>query len=194
MAKTKVKTKFEILDVLKNIVDPDVARRVGKTVIKGIQDATSKGRSPVRGFGRYEAYVSQRRRKLAADLLGVKASAARGGNFGYPDGVKGKNRRPVNLRLTGEMMDALDYRKSSSGSVGKAKIKVGILSDNTEELIKRVETHNEGNPLMNIPQRKFIANGPGEQYSVSIQRSIRRVYELRLSSLIRRSNKKQKRR
>lgn len=169
MAKARAKAKFEILDTIKTIFDPRTSKLIGNVVVKGIKDATKRGRSPVKGFGRYEAYAVQR-----DDAVG-----------NYPRGIAGKNRRPVNLRLSEDMMNSLSFRKTDKDSV-----KIGILSENSDEILIRANVHNDGAPDKNIPQRKFIANKTGDEYSLTIQRAIRRVFELRLNNLIKRSNRR----
>lgn len=176
MARAKAKANFQILDNIKNLFDPSTARRVGTTVVKGIKESTARGRSPVKGHGRFEAYAVQR-----SDAAGNYPVGARS-RSGEPIN---KSRRPVNLRLEGTMMDAISWQKK-----GRDSVNIGLSGASDGDLLTIANAHNDGVPEKNIPQRKFIANKPGEQYSLTIQRAIRRVFELRLNNLIRRSNRR----
>lgn len=158
MAKIKITSNINL-----NIgaaITPSIAKQIEMVVKQGINEMLDVGTSPVRGYGRYEAYAAQR--------LDPKK---------YPNSVKSKypNKkiRPVNLQLTGAMIKSIKVL-SSSGD----KVSIGIPSG--KESLK-AETHNEGTQRHRVPQRKFLPTGPGEEFVVSIQRKILAILEKAVS-------------
>jgi hypothetical protein len=97
----------------------------------------------------------------------------------YPGSLK--SARPVNLYLTGEMLAGFSFRKRADGVVEAGMVKG---SSDRKEI---AAYHNEGTP--NMAQRRIVP-GEGEEWTISIMRKIRDVYEKRLSEVIRQSNKK----
>jgi len=168
MAKVKVTTKFDILDALKNkkAFPRQFTNRLGEEIIKEIKKAISRGQSPVRKFGRFKGYAKQRLGK------------------GYPEGIEGKKNRPVNLFLSGDMLNELVH------TVGKRQgsLKVGIDDTASTEIRVRARVHNSGE-RSDIPQRKFIPNEPGEEFLVLIMRRIRSLYNKQWKSIIDKTNK-----
>lgn len=157
MAKVKTTSKFQILDLIDNFVDKATVREIGETIVTEAKENISQGLSPVRGYGRFEKYKNPKK---------------------YPGELK--NQRPVNLELTGEMMDAYDYREGK-----KDVVNVGVYGSSFAR--EKARYHQEGTDKM--AQRKLIP-GDGEEWSVSIMRKLREVYSTRLKFLIRQSNKK----
>lgn len=98
-----------------------------------------KGRSPVFGAGKYEKYSSSYKKQIRRSLSSF-----------------GKKPRPVNLKLSGQLLSTFFVKFKGKG------IKVGF-SD------KVAEFHNEG--TSNMPQRKMIP-GKGEKFNQSITRAI----------------------
>ena len=77
-----------------------------------------------------------------------------------------KNSRPVNLYLSGQMLDAITFR------LLKNSIQIGIWDKDQR---KKAETHMFG--LNGVPQRKFLPVEQGDQFNVTIARSMRSLYE-----------------
>lgn len=168
MARVKVTTKFDILKVLKDrkAFPRQFTDKLGKEIVKEMKGAISRGQSPVRKFGRFKAYAKQR--------LGR----------GYPDGIEGKSNRPVNLFLSGDMLNSLIH------TLGKQQgnVKVGIHNTASTEIRVRARVHNSGE-RSDIPQRKFIPDQPGEEFIVLIMRRILGLYRKQFNSIIDKTNK-----
>lgn len=162
MADSKVTIQFDIDKYVDQFIDKSTADKMGKAVINGMRKAIASGFSPVRGAGRYEKYSKS------------YTEAIQKGAY------EGKTVRPVNLRLTGEMLDELDHNY-----VGGDKIEVGFLVPSEKTDI--ASYHNDGTDKM--PKRQIIPN-EGEEYTVSIMQAIKDVYSERISAIIKRSNSK----
>lgn len=108
------------------------------------------GTSPVLGVRRFDAYKDPKK---------------------YP-GDK-KNQRPVNLELSGDMLNAITYKVLKDG------IRIGIWD---EEQRQKANTHMQG--LNGVPQRKFMPIDPGDEFIVSIQRIIKALYAQKLSAIL----------
>ena len=81
----------------------------------------------------------------------------------YPGDRKAK--RPVNLYLTGEMLGALNFYPTSGPNVS-----IGIRGT----LGKIAKYNNDGTE--HVPRRHFMPTNEGEEYTVTITRSIRDLY------------------
>jgi len=123
---------------------------IANEVIKLMKQFIAIGTSPVLGERRFTAYKDKTK---------------------YP-GDK-KNSKPVNLFLSGDMLDAITYRVLKSG------VKIGIF-DSDERA--KATTHIRG--LNGVPQRKFLPVDDGDKFIVSIQRSIRTLYARLISDII----------
>jgi len=204
MAKVTVKIKTPGLDSLtkRKIANRKFQQKLGARVLKDILAAIAIGKSPVRGQGRYKGYRTDRRAESGSRLTGKESperrtrqirGEARKGKKGrkgmfYPDSVQkqrlGKQRRPVNLKLSGDMLKQMKFR----GIVGG--IKIGLLS--ASKLIKIIfESHNEGlNEKNNVPRRAILPTGPGEKFTALIQRRIKSLYLARIRQIISRSRRR----
>lgn len=158
MAKVKVTTRFKILELIDRFVDGTLVNQVGGAVVDEAKQLIRSGQSPVRGYGRFAAYKDRDK---------------------YPGGIKPA--RPVNLELSGDMLDAYGYRRGAGDS-----IEVGMVKGSPE--VKEIaEFHNEGTEHM--AQRRIVP-GEGEEWTVSIMRRIRDFFGKRFETLIRQANKK----
>lgn len=83
---------LELTDDVKHPIDKKTMEEVGSIIVEQIQKETAKGRSPIAGKGSFPAYKN-------------------------PDKYPGtqKPHTPVNLRLTGDMMDSLTHKAVSDG-------------------------------------------------------------------------------
>lgn len=160
MAEPKVTVKLDIMKKLERFLRPQDAEKIGKALVQESKDFISKGISPVRGERRFAGYKNPAR---------------------YPGGRKPK--RPVNLELTGEMLDNLRFRLK-----GDRTIEYGIFSDAPEDVKIRARVHNSGE-RSDIAQRQFIPDQPGDEFAVAIMRVLMRLYEKRIGDVIRESNK-----
>lgn len=157
-SRTKVTVKFDFLKDLKNIVDGATAKQLGETIISESRRFIAVGTSPVLGERRYPAYKNEDR---------------------YPGDRK--PRRPVNLELTGEMLDSLQYQTRENG------IRYGILSA-SDEVKTRAKANNEG--TQHVPARPFIPDKPGQQFNLSIMTKIKDIVSKRLAAIIKQSSRK----
>lgn len=158
MAKVKVTTNWPIIELIAGFNSPQLQRDVGEAVVDEAKRMIASGQSPVKGYGRFERYKDRIR---------------------YPG--KQKSARPVNLDLTGEMLQGYDHKPLSDGSVT-----VGMVRGSSKRK-EIAQAHNDGTDVM--AQRKIIPTD-GETWAPSIMRKISDVYRNRLYQLIRQSNKK----
>lgn len=208
--KTRVQVRLDFLRELQyNLYDAKFIRKLGDTVKDGILDATAKGLSPIKGFGRFDGYKAQeqakelrkkasklsnnrivatedseRRRRDKANSIRTKASKI---GEGYPVSVQeewpNKKIRPVNLRLSGKMLKSITYQFNRA----KNSIRFYLLGKKNNLM---AETHNEGTQEPNVARRPFLPTGPGEEFISSITRDIIGLYRSRFESMIEMSKKK----
>jgi hypothetical protein len=126
-----------------------VGRRVAKLIIDEMKKSLSRGVSPVRGVRRFPRYKDP---------------------MNYPGDQK--SRLPVNLKLSGDMLDSLApvFRGS--------RMWIEIGKDQTD----KASAHQEGTPHM--AARRFMPTNEGEEFTVTIQRSVRNLYARILSDII----------
>jgi len=143
----KVTVKADSLrSVLNELNSPAMTRRVGELVVEEVKDSLEVGLSPVRGVRRFQQYTDP-----------------------YPGNKKAS--RPVNLKLTGAMLDALKYFFRGS------RLFVGITGS---EGVK-AQAHNDGQG--NMPERHFLPTRAGEEFTVSIMQKVKNLYERMLSGM-----------
>lgn len=203
MAKVKVTSRFKMLEYINKLVDGTTAEAIGATVVETAKEMIAGGQSPVRGWGRFEAYKAQGRvNSIEKDRRAVSRGLTKGSNAhqgvqaaaklatekakqGYPYSVMkkypDKNVRPVNLELTHEMQEGFGFRRLSDNAVevgylycsAKRKEIAGYHQSGTENMAAR----------RTIPQK-------GEEWAVRIMRQIRDIYGRRVVAVIREANKK----
>ena len=198
-SKVKVKIKMPVINELKTIFRGNGSKILGAALKIDIIEHMTKGLSPVKGWGRFQAYKAQAKitnaTNAAKSLTGDRRKAGRERvktiteevkKKGYPYSVMDehpdKKVRPVNLKLTGDMQRAIDYRPHNTG-IGMT---IGIFD---QEELKKAETHNEGTNK-NVPQRKFLPTAKGEEFTPTIMRTIKEVVRDIVGSIIEKSNKK----
>lgn len=160
----KVKVTLPIRnDVVKGLNSTTVQRRIGNEVVHAIKATIASGQSPVRGQGRFEEYAASRNKRQG------KAS-------GYPLSVQkqypGKKIRPVNLFLSGDMIDDLQARPNGAG------IPIGF---SNKEQADKAAKHNSGDK---VPVRRVLPNKRGEEFTVGITRLVRDLYAEELERII----------
>lgn len=99
---------------LKRILNTNVLREIGETVVNSMLEDIASGKSPIDGRGSFPAYKNPKK---------------------YPG--KQKSPRPVNLELTGQMLSSLQYR------INQAKIAITILYRTKKSQLKELG-HREG--------------------------------------------------
>lgn len=189
MAKT-FKVKIDTKKLAKKI---DIAKKVlGKTIRKELKEQVlaeiKGGRSPVRGFGRFDKYSESYRLSIKnklgfffkngkvipisaignKELKSLRASRkARSQNNKNKSFIKslnshleGKKVSPVNLKLSGALLDSIFTR------VNNNRVTIGFKDE-------KFEYHNEGQG--NLPIRRMLPTNTGEQFNRSITLRIRNL-------------------
>lgn len=168
MAKVTTAVHFAINSLINRFMGETEKRELGETFTSLAKDMISKGISPVRGHRKFESYNAQNT-----------------GKKGYPYNIMrqyaSKRARPVNLYLSGSMLNGYSWR-SKPGQL----IEVGYVNVSGVDAIK-AQVHNDG--TRNIPARPTVANKPGQQFAVAIMRELISVYRKRLEDIIKKSNK-----
>lgn len=170
MAKTKVKIELNgpLGELLKGShLSSEFKSQMGFKVVEDMKQFMSAGQSPVKGVGRFEAYSTQRNKDPKKRL--------------YPFNVKkeypGKQVRPVNLKLSGDLYDSIDYRVIQSG------VQVGHFSP-SKDIREKFEKHNLGTDPR-VPKRQYLP-GQGQTFNVSIMRNLKELVISRIKSILRR--------
>lgn len=185
--RVKVDVKIGALRSIKELNKPENQRAIGDAIVKGMKDLISSGQSPVKGFPRFVEYSGARKRKTRKTARGRKSTAK---SLGYPFNVQDeypdKKVRPVNLKLSGDMLAELKADPITRG------VRIGIID--AEQAVK-AKLHNDGGPQeirvkrrvkggktksvklkYNMPQRKFIPDNPGERFKITIERIYLSLY------------------
>jgi hypothetical protein len=207
MAQVNVRVKFKITEFINRFTDSSTKADIGSSVIIEMKDMIAKGISPIRDVGRLAEYKAQgvinkarKKAKVARAVIKSGASSAAAARAsvkvakakseistaqktGYPYSVKkkypDKQVRPVNLYLSGEMLNELSWREGSGESV-----EVGMVAGGKNA--KLMGYHQDGNK--NMEARPVIPR-TGEEFVVRIMRLIKDIYSRRLAAIINASNK-----
>lgn len=178
MRRTRVTYKSELFKPdgpLKRIIDDPTARNIGDTVITQMKNFIARGQSPVRDQGRFQGYKAQQ-------ISGGKGRRGNENKQGYPYSVMhrfpNKKVRPVNLKLTGEMLSDLAHKFR----FGEQTIELGLFSGKSA---LKAETHNQGTQEPRISRRPFLPTKDGESFAETIQRDIIAIVKRRISYIIR---------
>lgn len=156
MSNTKVTVKLDILNDLEDLIDKKTAEELGNTIINESRRFIAVGTSPVLGVRRYEKYKNE---------------------ANYPGDRKPK--RPVNLQLSGEMLDSLSYEYKKNG------IRYGVLKA-SESILTRAKANNDGTDK--VVARPFVPDKPGQEFNLSIMTKIKDIVSQRLSVIIKKSS------
>jgi hypothetical protein len=187
-----VKTKLHgLVAILSGFNDRLMAREVGEFVVRASLENIAMGISPVRGYGRFPAYVADDMMRIQRKKLGKGAKTVKEkyyqkarnarvrarieelkANY-YPFSAMhkftNKKLRPVNLKLSGDFLSKLDFKVG-----GQRSLWVGLYNATAKQKLM-FETHNEGTHQF-VPQRKFLPTGEGEQYTVGIMRGVLDIF------------------
>lgn len=206
MAKIKVKISLKNLKgfTKKEIASRKFQNKLGDRVLDMVKDSIAIGKSPVKGQGRYVAYHAARVHGSALNILKKDKRAAgfhkRDGirdeidrEVGrikvaqaklYPNSVKdkypSKKNRPINLWLSGDLMNALKWRRSLGG------VTIGLIRA-SRKLKAIFRSHNEG---IRNPRRAILPTGQKQQFTALIKRSIKNLYLARIRQMISINNKR----
>lgn len=128
----------------------DFHHNVALFIINEMKRFIRIGTSPVKGERRFDAYKDAKK---------------------YPGDLK--NRRPVNLELSGRMLQAITYKPIKDG------VKIGIWDSIQAQ---KARTHLQG--LNGVPKRKFMPVEENDQFIVSIQRDARYLYLRKIYAIL----------
>lgn len=186
------KVTFTVKGVLKDISEGKLLTKsnldeIGRETVTEMKDFISKGISPVKGVGRFEAYSA------------VRNSSGNKPTNRYPLDKQtqqinpSKKINPVNLSLTGKHMRTLSHKATPRQDSAKTSygVQIGHINPDAETMEKFL-THNEGkyaSSTEKIPQRKYLPTGPGSEFIVSIARMIKGIYSKQIKAIIK-SNRK----
>jgi len=152
--KLKARNLTKLADKIRSkLVDGNFNNQVKQSIIPEIKNTILAGVSPVKGNRRFAAYKDK-----------VK----------YP-GIR-KPSRPVNLKLTGAMLN--EY---TSEIVDSKTVRLGISKNASEEIKTYAEANNVGTE--HIKARRFVPLR-GESYNVTIMRKIKDLFAKRISTII----------
>lgn len=145
-----IKVKFEVgfskalSELLKNnkkVIDSDTAKEVGEETIQAMKDRILAGQSPIEGKGKFERYKNPDK---------------------YPG--KRKPKSPVNLRLSGDFLDALTHEVKSGDSGMETYIFYegsdgqGVSNDVKEQGHRKGANGQPERPTLPQDQEKFHVN------------------------------------
>ncbi|MCA9485962.1 MAG: hypothetical protein KC506_03910 [Nanoarchaeota archaeon] len=131
-----LKAKFEFLQ-------KKIAGAVGNELRKEVLSSIKRGVSPVKGQGRFQKY--------SESYTGI-----------IKRGIKNKRVSPVNLTLSGELLDSIYVKLNNN------KITIGFSDE-------KFEYHNKPESGSNMPARRLLPTEPGEEFSKSITLRIRNL-------------------
>ncbi len=152
----KTKVKLDSLDELrKELNGLSIQREIGKTVVEEVKDFTSKGISAAEGDGRFRFQKYKDPKKYPGDK---------------------KPSRPVNLSLTGQMLDALEHW------ITAGRLFIGYRTKNV-----KAEAHNFGTEHM--PVRRFLPVQEGSKFNLTIMKKIRDIYIRRIEATIKKGSR-----
>lgn len=142
-------------EILREMRTEAVHKLIGELITDQMRASLEAGISPVKGVRRFEKYKNPKK---------------------YPGKLKSK--LPVNLKLEGDMYNALTYWSS------RGRLVIGFKDKDEAE---KAKAHNEG---IGVPQRRFMPTDDGEELNVSITRAVRNLYAEIVSGIIRRTRGK----
>lgn len=220
MAKVTVTLKLSILERLagsKPFLLTSDLEDIGKAIVSMAKQMIESGQSPVRDFGRFEAYQAQRTgavKKIKSLESQKKKSIKAFKNKKNEQSIKSLHYLSARLSKKNiEQTKAKNYpysvQKKYPGKkvrpvnlelsgdmlkmftfdvVGKNQVNVGMIHADGKILTIAI-AHNEGPTNGAFPQRKFIASKEGEDYAVSIQREVKALFSAAIDRVISESNK-----
>lgn len=147
----KVTVKLDGIEgVRREVNSARVKKKAAQLTIREMKTFISRGISPVLGFRRYPAYKNPKK---------------------YPAGRKPN--RPVNLKLSGDMLNALTFRDRA-----KTGIEIGWFRGKQK---KKAANHNDGDT---VPKRKILPTKKGERFNASITRKLTDFYSRVISDIL----------
>jgi hypothetical protein len=176
MAEITVTVDWDIDQYLGELVDDATIESIGSAVVEQAKEMIAAGISPVAGLGRFEGYSDSYKAAMQGKVMfrNVNGHVVAMGNRKDPR-LEGKNPRPVNLELTGDMLEAYRYRRGPDDS-----LEVGYMG-----APEYAEFHQAGTDRM--PARKTVPDD-GETFAETIMDEVKVLYSERVSAIIDKSN------
>lgn len=184
--KVKVNTKGAFKK-LGTIATKFVLDDIGETLEKEIIESIERGVSPVKGEGRYKKYSQSYRDALQNKSTFWKDDQGRTRAVSKGDKntnrfiknrndklYEGKRVRPVNLTVTGKLLESF-----------KVKISKGLRVITLVFEDEKAEYHNDGTNT--IPKRRMLPTGNNEQFSLRIQNQLFKAVNRALRDIIRKT-------
>lgn len=146
---------------LKQGVTKEDAETIGAFAVAEIKDLIAKGISPIEGMGKFPAYKWQTKanRKLGKDKYPFTRIGRK----------YGKTATPVNLKLTGNMLDALTAWAEQKSKYWLIAIGFDGKSEQSREADLKEQGHRKG--VNGQPKRPIIPKR-GETWAVNVQKVI----------------------
>lgn len=119
-----------------------------KIIVKEIKDQIQRGISPVAGIGRFQKYSTSYRDAIKSG----KGDASK----------KSGKVSPVNMTLSGEMLDSLNAKRSGT------KLKIGFKD-------KKAAFHNDQGAGKSKVIRRLLPTDDGEKFNAKLLQNIREV-------------------
>lgn len=198
----KLKTTFpdkSIDRLLKKIKDAQQPlskkdyKQLGRRMVAAMKILIRKGISPVRGGGfktRFPGYKDSYKKQIRGQLRFIttrdgtvvpieKRRGKKGKSFKPDPRFKNKKVRPVNLKLSGDFLGALDSKVSVRGR----SVKIGYFDRKQR---KKEKWHREG--AGGQLKRPTIPNPPEEKFAAAVMDVFRRMVRKRLKEKTKRKN------
>ena len=189
MAKVDIRGLKKVLNgFVKEVQSRKAQKQVQALVETEVIGSIKKGKSPVKGYGRFpkysKSYTDQIRNKVGfyTDSNGNLRAIPKGRNratnrfvASLNERLTGKKRSPVNLKVTGEMLDSffVKVRRRAQSLL----FDVGFKDE-------KAEWHNEGQGR--LPTRRIIPDRTNEEFSRVITNRITRLYKSIVSRVAKR--------
>ncbi len=191
-AKVKINIGTNFKNILKQLKDPKIQTAIGLKIKQAVIEITQSGLSPVKNQGRFERYASQRAAKFFNQIAkheksqgrketakALRKLAVNSKNKRYPYSVMkkypNKSVTPVNLTLSGAMLDGMEVRPENGGvTLGWTKGKHADMAHG----------HHHGVQKIGLPVRKILPNRSGEEFIISVTRIIRGLYVEALDKIL----------
>ena len=153
----KSELKLSLSQIKPETILKDAAPTIGPRIKEMIIDHAVRGVSPVQGQGKFKKYKNTSK---------------------YPGKLKAKS--PVNLILSGEMLEAISYAFD-----GK---RLKIFQGGDLDIQTRSKAHNYGAPEINLARRPFLPLADGEGFNKTIWLETTRIFLTSLQKILRRLN------
>jgi hypothetical protein len=149
--KLKLKPK-EIQDGFQKLIG-----QIAPNILKGIEKSITRGGSPVEGKGRYQDYSDSYKQAIGGRFKNAAGDVITSASKRYSQ--YNKKVRPVNLRLTGDMLKSLAYKVMGSALTIFFNSRLAVIHDEKgagkRKVIRRLLPRKTGERLTRTVFDKF---------------------------------------